>query len=62
MPDVELTASVCNGQRPEAVLLAAACGAHCTPWEGSAITCWYRVIAAGAVAALTGSVRGRMGG
>ena len=51
----------CGYRRPpEAVLLAAACGAHCTPWEGSAIAYWYRVIAAGAAAAQTGSVRGRM--
>lgn len=27
--------------------MAAACGAHGTPWEGSAIAYWYRVIAAG---------------
>jgi STAS domain len=47
---------------PKAVLLAAACGAHCTPWEGSAIAYWYRVIAAGAAAAPEGSVRGRAQG
>jgi hypothetical protein len=50
----------CGSRRPlEAVLLAAACGAHCTPGEGSAIAYWYRVIAVGAAAALEGSVRGR---
>jgi hypothetical protein len=38
--------------------LAAACGTHCTSWEDSAIAYWYRVIAAGAVATLAGSVRG----
>jgi hypothetical protein len=39
--------------------LAAACGAHCTPGEASAIAYRYRVIAVGAAAALEGSVRGR---
>ena len=48
------------GRAPEAVPLAAACGAYCTPWEGSAIAYWYRVIAAGAAASLAGSMRGRM--
>jgi anti-anti-sigma factor len=43
------------GQAPEAVLLAAARGAHCTPWEGSVIAYWYRVTAA----ALEGSLPGR---
>jgi anti-sigma B factor antagonist len=46
-------------QPPEAALLAAACGGHCTPWEGSAIAYWYRVIAAGAAAALEDSLHGR---
>jgi len=40
--------------------LAAACGECRTPWEGSAIAYWCRVIAAGAAAALAGSVRGQM--
>ena len=47
---------------PEALPLAAACGTRSTPWEGSAIAYWYRVIAAGAAAALTGSVPSRVCG
>jgi hypothetical protein len=42
--------------------VAAACGARCTPWEGSAIAYWCRVIAAGAAAAPAGWVRGRARG
>lgn len=45
-----------------AVRWAAACGEYCTLWEGSAIACWYRVIAAGAAAARAGSLRGWMRG
>ena len=76
MPGAELKASVRDGHGvvalrgdldvtgaadAEAVSLAAACGAGCTPWEGSAIAYWYRVIAAGATAAApAGSIRGWM--
>jgi anti-anti-sigma factor len=47
-------------QAPQAVLLAAACGAQFKAWEGGAIAHWYRVIAAGAAASLEGSLRGRV--
>ena len=42
--------------------LAAACGACCTPWEGSAIVYGYQMIAAGAAAVPAGSLRGRVRG
>jgi anti-sigma B factor antagonist len=43
----------------QAVPLAPACGAHCAPWEGSAVAYSDRVNAAGAAATLKGSRRGR---
>src|SRR5690242_15095266 len=47
-------------QPQDAIPLAAACGACCTSWEGSLIAYVYRVSAAGAAAALAGSLRGPM--
>jgi STAS domain len=65
-------AVVSVGSRRWRLPLAAACGEHCTPWEGSAVAYWYQVIATGAAAAPAerqqggslrcwrGSLRGRM--
>jgi hypothetical protein len=50
-------ASIARRQRR--LPLAAACGAHCTPWEGSAIAYWHRVTAAGVRAGPESSVPGR---
>ena len=52
-------AAVAYRQATEAIPLAAACGAHCTPWEGSAIAYWHRVTAAGVRVGLESSVPGR---
>ena len=46
-------------QAAEAIPLAAACGAHCTPWEGCAIAYWHRVTAAGVRVGLESSVPSR---
>jgi hypothetical protein len=45
-------------RQPQDAVPLAACGACCTPWEGSLIAYVYRVSAAGAAAARAGSLRG----
>ena len=72
MPGGELSTSACDGHvvvalrreldvtgAAEAILLAAVCGAHCTPWEGGGIAYWHRVTAAGVRAGPQSSVPGR---
>jgi anti-anti-sigma factor len=51
-----------NRQLPDALRWARAWGEHRAPWEHSAIAYLYRVIAAGAAAALAGAMRGRVRG